>query len=188
MLGMSSIFASGVNWAEQYISLTGKSTAVLVVAAATGEMVVPIVVGQLFDKKGPISLMYVVLVVAICTGIIFLLLLRLAIGRKPINQHQESSRCGEGGSGRGSGGSNSMECETSGFLTDMETLDGGLTIDDEDNGDLGARSRNRNEQTSFFDKLRSSNRNNSHRPIRPSNGKRVTFNLNDQHEYRKLTS
>jgi len=194
--GMSSIFACGVNWAEQYISMTGKATAVLVVAAATGEMVVPIVVGQLFDRKGPISLMYVVLGVAVGTGIIFLLLLRLAVGRKPIGR-----RGGGGGGGVGRGADSG---ETSGFLTDMETLDGGLIDDDDDDddGDLGSRSMSKNDQTSsFFDKLRTSNKNNGHRrptngqqmadkwPTnrRPTNGKRVTFNFNDQHEYQKLT-
>ena len=81
---MSSIFASGVNWAEQYISLTGKSTAVLVVAEGVGEMVLPIIVGQLFETKGPLSLTYVVLAVSISCAVVFLLLLRLTIGRQPI--------------------------------------------------------------------------------------------------------
>jgi len=79
---MLAIFASGVNWAEQYISLTGKSTAVL--EEGVGEMVLPIIVGQLFETKGPLSLTYVVLAVSISCAVVFLLLLRLTIGRQPI--------------------------------------------------------------------------------------------------------
>jgi len=186
--GMSSICACGINWAEQYISLTGKATALLVVAAATGEMIVPIVVGQLFESKGPISLMYVVLFIVIAAGVIFLLLLRLAIGRKPFGQRRGSSAT----SGRGGGGGGGSICddssndfETSSFLSDMETFDGGVTANND--GDVDRPSRIRNEKTSLFDKLRSSNLNNGHRP-RSGNAKKVTFKLHDPHEYRKLTS
>lgn len=190
-LGMSSIFASGVNWAEQYISLTGKSTAVFVVAAATGEMAVPIVVGQLFDTKGPLSLMYVVLGVALASGVVFLLLLRLVIGRKPIRRlgaHPE----GNGVSGATTAGKVEDDEETSGFLTDMETLDGPLDLeDDDDDGDLGGRQRKRDPKPiSFFEKLRSNKSSDRNQP-RPGGGKGkgVTFKLNDKssHEYRPLT-
>ena len=188
---MSSIFASGVNWAEQYISLTGKSTAVFVVAAATGEMVVPIVVGQLFDTKGPISLMYVVLGVAVTSAIVFLLLLRLVIGRKPMKRLEgrsggSGSGCSSGSGGKGNAGQDGEEA--SGFLTDMETLDGPIDLDDDDeDGDLGGRRRD-DRQTSFFEKLRSNNASLGKQEQRKR--KRVTFKLNDKnhHEYSKLTS
>ena len=193
---MSSIFASGINWAEQYISLSGKSTAVLVVAAATGEMIVPIVVGQLFDAKGAISLMYVLLGVAVAVAVIFLLLLRLVIGRKPMGRRRrEAGSAGGAGGGRMNG---AADGDMSGFLTDMETLDGRLSPDDDDeDGDLGGRSRTTttNKQTSFFDKLRTGNSNGGGgggggKRRRPGKGKRVTFHLNDKsnHEYSKLTS
>ena len=203
---MSSIFASGINWAEQYISLSGKTTAVLVVAAASGEMLVPIVVGQLFDAKGAISLMYVLLGVAVAVLVIFLLLLRLAIGRKPVGRRRrEAGAAGGGGFGGGGGRMNgAADGDLSGFLTDMETLDGRLSPDDEDedddDGDLGGRSRttttrttittNGNKQTSFFDKLRTGNANGGGKRRRPGKGKRVTFHLNEKssHEYSKLTS
>ena len=197
---MSSIFASGVNWAEQYISLTGKSTAVFVVAASTGEMVVPIVVGQLFDTKGPLSLMYVVLGVALASGVVFLLLLRLVIGRKPVRRlgaHPEAGGVGGGAlGGVGAKVNGGDEEETSGFLTDMETLDGPLDLDDDDddddddNGDLGGRQRREQKPTSsFFEKLRSNKANRENPQRRGGRGKRVTFKLNDKssHEYRKLT-
>jgi len=108
-LGMASIFPSAVNWVEQYVVMTGKSTAILVVAAATGEMAVPIIVGSLFSSTGPICLMYTVLVISLAVVVIFLLLLRLSIGRSTQRRGVDVD---------------AASVAASGFLSDMDTLDG----------------------------------------------------------------
>ena len=61
---MASIFPSGVSWAEEYITLTGKAAMVLVVGASTGEMLCPMIVGEFIDSN-PMNLMYFILTAAI---------------------------------------------------------------------------------------------------------------------------
>ena len=56
-ISMASIFPSGVSWAEEYITVTGKAAMVFVVGASTGEMLCPLLVGQ-FIEINPMNLMY----------------------------------------------------------------------------------------------------------------------------------
>lgn len=71
-LGMSSAFPAGITWAESYFRLSGKSTAVLVVGSALGQMVVPVVTGFLFDHQSMMMLMYVTLALSIVSLFIFI--------------------------------------------------------------------------------------------------------------------
>jgi len=61
---MASIFPSGVSWAEEYITVTGKAAMVFVVGAATGEMLCPMILGQFIDSN-PMNLMYFIITAAI---------------------------------------------------------------------------------------------------------------------------
>ena len=56
-LSMASIFPTGITWAEQYVTVTGKAAMVFVVGAATGEMLWPFIAGQ-FIEANPMYLMY----------------------------------------------------------------------------------------------------------------------------------
>ena len=67
-ISMASIFPTGISWAEQYITVTGKAAMVLVVGSATGSMVFPIFIGQ-FVEENPMALMYF-LVTSLSTGIL----------------------------------------------------------------------------------------------------------------------
>ncbi|XP_064196072.1 sodium-dependent glucose transporter 1 [Anguilla rostrata] len=78
-ISMASTFPSGISWVEQYTTVTGRSAAVFVVGAALGEMVLPALVGFLLGrtKEHPV-LMYLCLVTATVTSILFPVMYKLA--------------------------------------------------------------------------------------------------------------
>ncbi|XP_025998771.1 sodium-dependent glucose transporter 1 [Astatotilapia calliptera] len=85
---MAAIFPSGISWVEQYTTVTGRTAAVFVVGAALGEMVLPALIGFLLERfpKHPL-LMYLSLVTAIFTSILFPVMYKLA----SVNDEIESS-------------------------------------------------------------------------------------------------
>lgn len=76
---MATTFPSGIAWVEQYTTVTGHTAAIFVVGAALGEMVLPALVGLLLGKfhDQPL-LMYLSLVTATFTSIIFPVMYKLA--------------------------------------------------------------------------------------------------------------
>lgn len=94
---MATTFPSGISWVEQYTTVTGRTAAVFVVGAALGEMVLPALVGFLY-KKLPAHplLMYLSLITATFTSIIFPVMYKLASAptsqsRKPCSRgHRDS--------------------------------------------------------------------------------------------------
>ncbi|XP_073228896.1 major facilitator superfamily domain-containing protein 4A-like [Porites lutea] len=54
-LFMSNVFPTSVALAEQYFNVTGTVTCMFVVSAAIGEMIIPLIVGKVFDYVGTIS-------------------------------------------------------------------------------------------------------------------------------------
>ncbi|KAK3608535.1 hypothetical protein CHS0354_010394 [Potamilus streckersoni] len=73
-LGMSSVFPTGISWAESRMHLTGKATAVFIVGSALGEMVIPATTGYLYDRYDCIKLMQVMLVLSMFSTVIFTVL------------------------------------------------------------------------------------------------------------------
>ncbi|XP_029903585.1 sodium-dependent glucose transporter 1 [Myripristis murdjan] len=86
---MATTFPSGISWVEQYTTVTGSSAATFVVGAALGEMVLPALLGFLLGKfQDHPLLMYLSLVTATITSILFPVMYKLASapsgqGRKP---------------------------------------------------------------------------------------------------------
>lgn len=89
---MATTFPSGISWLEQYTTLTGRSAAAFVVGAATGEMVLPALLGLLLGKASlrehPL-LMLLALLTATATSILFPVMYKLAaaptvvLGKRP---------------------------------------------------------------------------------------------------------
>lgn len=52
---MSNVFPTSVALAEQYFNVTGTVTCMFVVSAAIGEMIIPLIVGKVFDYVGSVS-------------------------------------------------------------------------------------------------------------------------------------
>ncbi|XP_049333783.1 sodium-dependent glucose transporter 1 [Astyanax mexicanus] len=76
---MATTFPSGISWVEQYTVVTGRSAAAFVVGAALGEMVLPASVGFLLDRvKDQPVLMYLALITATVTSILFPVMYKLA--------------------------------------------------------------------------------------------------------------
>ncbi|KAL4224665.1 hypothetical protein ACF0H5_015362 [Mactra antiquata] len=73
-LGMSSAFPAGISWAESRFHLSGKSTAVLVIGSAIGQMLIPILSGYLYDIYGAMSLMYITVALTVTALLIFILM------------------------------------------------------------------------------------------------------------------
>lgn len=77
---MAAVFPSGLSWVEQYTPVTGRTAAVLVVGAALGEMVLPVLLGFLMGRvSGVPLLMYQALACAIFCSILFPVMYRLAV-------------------------------------------------------------------------------------------------------------
>lgn len=76
---MATTFPSGISWVEQYTTVTGHTAAIFVVGAALGEMVLPALVGFLLGRfpDHPL-LMYLSLITATFTSIIFPVMYKLA--------------------------------------------------------------------------------------------------------------
>ena len=75
---MATTFPSGISWMEQYTTVTGKTAAVFVVGAALGEMVLPALVGFLGKFYHHPVLMYLSLITATFTSILFPVMYKLA--------------------------------------------------------------------------------------------------------------
>ena len=81
-LCMGPIFPAVVSLASRYIEVTGGAASVFVLGSASGEMLVPLAVAQLFEHAGPASFAACILAVAALTAA-SLLVLQLAGRRTP---------------------------------------------------------------------------------------------------------
>lgn len=77
-VGFSSVFPTGITWAERYMHVTGKATAVFVVGSALGEMCLPVVVGWLFESKGELWLIRILLACALLSVVLYIFMQNLA--------------------------------------------------------------------------------------------------------------
>jgi FHS family Na+ dependent glucose MFS transporter 1 len=90
MMGLSiaSVFATGLAFADQHVSLSGVMTGWILVGGGVGGMVIPWLIGQLFERVGPRITMPVLLVNnLIAFGILLALLQPL---RKKIKNYQSN--------------------------------------------------------------------------------------------------
>ena len=74
-LSMASVFPSGYHYVETCMSLSNAATSLLVVGSALGEMLIPLLVGTLFDHRGPDSLLTVTLASIAAATAVFLFIL-----------------------------------------------------------------------------------------------------------------
>ena len=61
-LSMASVYPTALTFAERRMRITGLITGFLVVGGSAGGMIVPMIVGQLFESIGPLVMMYTILV------------------------------------------------------------------------------------------------------------------------------
>ncbi len=102
-VGMASIFPTGITWAERYMRVTGKATAVFVVGSALGEMALPALTGFLFQSAGAMWLMYVLLGCGIVSAVIYIIMQNLATNKGERYVPRMRRRGGSGASRSASG-------------------------------------------------------------------------------------
>ena len=75
-ISMASVFPSAINFAEYFVTVSGKTASVLLVAASFGEMLIPLAVGNtiVHTSVGPCSLMVCAFVISILTLLTYLLI------------------------------------------------------------------------------------------------------------------
>ena len=74
-VSMASVFPAALSWAEYFLTVSGRTASVLVVASSCGEMLIPLAVGSTIGNKvGPCSLMACAFVISILTVVTFLLI------------------------------------------------------------------------------------------------------------------
>ena len=76
-------YASMLAYAESHLALSGRNTSAIVAASGIGGLLMPFIVGQLFDRVGPQSLPPTVLVLAILTAAVAAYAGRLLTAQRP---------------------------------------------------------------------------------------------------------
>ncbi|XP_071527862.1 major facilitator superfamily domain-containing protein 4A-like [Panulirus ornatus] len=71
---LSSVYPTAVSLAETYIHVTSSMTSVLVVTAAAGEMIIPVIIGHEFDSIGPASVLISGVVMTLLSFVVIILL------------------------------------------------------------------------------------------------------------------
>ena len=79
-ISMASVFPSTVSWAEYFVTVSGRTASILLVASSFGEMLIPLAVGNTIGNTiGPCSLMACAFVISVLVLVTFLCI--LATGR-----------------------------------------------------------------------------------------------------------
>jgi fucose permease len=76
-LSMASIFPTAISLAEHRITITGQVTGWFLVSASIGAMLLPWLIGQLFEPVGPQVAMVAILLVLVATMSVFLILVKV---------------------------------------------------------------------------------------------------------------
>ncbi|XP_042231739.1 major facilitator superfamily domain-containing protein 4A-like [Homarus americanus] len=75
---LSSVYPTAVTLAETYIHVTSFITSALVVTAASGEMIIPVIIGHGFTAVGPATLLVAGVVMTLISFVVYLLLYLVA--------------------------------------------------------------------------------------------------------------
>ena len=73
-LSMASIYPTALTFAERRMQMTGLVTGFLIVGGSAGGMIVPLLVGQMFESIGPRVMMFTILVDLILAVMVYLLM------------------------------------------------------------------------------------------------------------------
>nr|XP_053657351.1 major facilitator superfamily domain-containing protein 4A-like [Cherax quadricarinatus] len=75
---LSSVYPTAVTLAETYIHVTSTITSTLVVTAAAGEMIIPVIIGHEFVSIGPASVLISGVVMTLISFVVYLMLYLVA--------------------------------------------------------------------------------------------------------------
>jgi fucose permease len=74
-LTLASVYPTALAFAERRMKITGQVTGFLLVGGSVGGMVVPVIIGQMFESIGPRVMMFVLLGDLIVALLVYLLLI-----------------------------------------------------------------------------------------------------------------
>lgn len=74
-LFVASIFPTVITWAERRMSMSGQVTSLFLVGSSTGSIFFPWLIGQLFDRYGPMVTMPAFLLFVVILAVVFVLLM-----------------------------------------------------------------------------------------------------------------
>ena len=78
-ISTSSVFPAGISWAENFVTVSGRTASLFLVTSSTGGMLIPLSVGSTIgDTVGPCSLMICALVISVLMIVVFLSILAAA--------------------------------------------------------------------------------------------------------------
>lgn len=79
-LSMASIYPTALTFAERRMRITGQVTGFLIVGGSSGGMIVPLIIGQMFDSMGPRVMMFTILFDLVLAVLVYLF---LVLGSSP---------------------------------------------------------------------------------------------------------
>jgi FHS family Na+ dependent glucose MFS transporter 1 len=81
-IGIATLFPTALSWAGQFLQIDGRTTGLFFVGASLGNMTLPWLIGQFFEKSGP---QVTLLITAIALAVAFLILKGVIIYLKRMN-------------------------------------------------------------------------------------------------------
>lgn len=85
-LSMASVYPTALTFAERRMTITGQVTGFLIVGGSVGGMIVPLVIGQLFEAIGPRVMMFTILADLLLLLVVYFVL----VSRRVIPQQAEA--------------------------------------------------------------------------------------------------
>ena len=73
-LSMASIYPTALTFAERRMKITGQVTGFFLLGGSAGSMIVPLIIGQMFDSVGPRVMMFIILFDLILAAMVYLVL------------------------------------------------------------------------------------------------------------------
>jgi MFS transporter, FHS family, Na+ dependent glucose transporter 1 len=87
-LALASVYPTALVFAERRMKITGQVTSFLLVGGSVGGMVIPVIIGQMFDSVGPRVMMYVVLGDLLAALLVYFLLIFRSSAKYQTNSKQ----------------------------------------------------------------------------------------------------
>jgi FHS family Na+ dependent glucose MFS transporter 1 len=80
-LSMASIYPTALNFAEQRVRITGEVTGYLIVGGSAGGMILPLLIGRMFESVGPRVMMLAILADLVLALVVYLIFVNLPADR-----------------------------------------------------------------------------------------------------------
>src|SRR5262249_48394405 len=80
-LSMASIYPTALNFAERRVRITGEVTGYLILGGSAGGMILPLVIGRMFESVGPRVMMVAILADLVLALVVYLIFVKMLTDR-----------------------------------------------------------------------------------------------------------